>query len=200
VQIGNVRIGHLVLLFVSITFVSGCDYFFEEGMGNWDCDHPHWIALTILNHRMILQTDKGNLQVAGYWKNDAFWCPNATGGNDFAAAKVLPEDQLAVQAKVFTPGTNETVIFNKIGPGYAEAKQLAQDNQGPVTYPPPKGAIAVGITEYRLNMLRWKPISVGLDENNVPQNYQFPSNDPTKPPLTVTVQNHRVISVNGGNE
>jgi hypothetical protein len=86
-------------------------------------------------------------------------------------------------------------------PGFEEAQQLAEQYKGPVTYPPPKGAITVGITEYKLNTLPWKPSQISQDnDNHMPEVYQFPSNDPNKAPLTASVQNHQVISVNGGNE
>jgi hypothetical protein len=195
------RIVCLAALLPLVGLLVGCGLGTEEAFGMWDCDHAHWLSLTILPTRMILQTDTGTLTASGYWKDDTFWCPNASGGGDYEAAKVLPDDELTLQAKAFVPGSDETVMCYKTEPGAAEERHLAQENPGPVTYPPPKGAITVGMTEYKLNTLPWKPTQVSQDnDDNMPEVYQFPSNDPNKSPLTVSVQNHHVISVNGGNE
>jgi hypothetical protein len=192
---------HLVFLFVVCGFLAGCGLGVEKGYGTWDVDHPHWIGLTILPSRMIMQTDSSDIQASGYWKDNAFWCANPDGSGDYQAAKVVAEDQLVLQLKAFAPQETGTLVCYKTSPGYDEAQQLAAANPGPVTYPPPKGAITVGMTEYKLKILPWHPDQVSQDnDNHMPEIYRFPSNDPNKPPLSVSVQNHQVISVNGGNE
>ena len=80
-----------------------------------------------------------------------------------------------------------------------------------LSYPPPQGAIAEGMTEYQLKMLPWKADkALGLgdllamngkdstkDDDAII--YCYHSDNPQLIELRVTVKNHKVIAVAGGN-
>ena len=208
----------LLLLIGFVALPSACNQYdpFNPDTANlkgvWAIDNTHsrkaserpiLKRLTIYATHMEFCPGQGTYGTQGQWRSDGFWCMAKDGSGEFEAAKLLNAEEIELHLAAFYSGNAEILTLYKQRGGDDEMKALAAKYPQPVSYPPPQGVISVGMTEYQLTTLPWKPDklmpSLGDDKADDATIYNYHSDNPSLMELRVTVRNHRVIGIGGGN-
>jgi hypothetical protein len=234
------RTNHVLKLLTLIYFaawLSGCDTYDAQNPdtanqeGIWIIDNgstrradeePVLKMVSIHATHMEFSPGQGTVGTEGHWRDDAFWCAARDGSGEYAAAKVLPDDQLELHLEAFYPNNKEVLTLYKKEGSDAEKQMIAKKYPLPLEYPPPKGTFTAGMTEYQLQSLPWKPtISTLMNQDDINKErdeaylnggassqvirvvgvlYTYHSDNPNLTDLKVTVKDHHVSEVSGGNE
>lgn len=222
----------LIALFSLATLLSGCNQYdpyhpdTSNREGIWMIDNsysrkidqePVWKRLSIYATHMEFCPGQGTVGTEGQWRDNGFWCKVPGSSEEYEAAKILPDDQLELRLSAFYPGSNEILTLFKREGTEEEKKAIADQYPPPLLNPPPKGIFTVGMTEYQVQSLPWKPTISRLQDDAEAERlfadyhidktpdvigtlYTYPSTDPHLTDLKVLVKDHHVISVQGGNE
>jgi hypothetical protein len=185
-------------------------------VGVWSIDNtvsrrgdekPVWKRLTIYPTHMEFCPGQGTVGTQGQWKEGEFWCKAKDGSGDIEAAKAISPEEVELHLAAFYPGNEEVLTLYKLE-GSEEEKQNLQRSMTakyppPLSWPPPQGIITEGMTEYELRNLPWHADRImgseGDDRSDDATIYCYHSDNHSLAELRVTVKNHKIISVNGGN-
>ncbi len=151
---------------------------------------------------MEFSEGRGTVRVDGRWHDDGFWIPKADGSGDVEIAKLKSPEELEVHIAAFDPKIDEVNVLYKQRGNDAEMKAIADRYPLPLTYPPPSGVIKFWMTEYDLKSLPWKSDHTEIyieDAYSRSVKFTYHSDNPKIEPLIVTVKNHRVAKIEGGN-
>lgn len=219
------RVFTFIILAVAVILLTKCDEYnpyrvnTANLVGVWAIDNstyrrpdeePITKRLTVYATHMEFCPGQGTYGTQGQWKTDGFWCEAKDGSGEIEAVKKISDEDIELHLAAFFPGNTEVLTLYKEEGDEAEQEAWAAKNSQPVSYPPPQGAITVGMTEYQLRMLPWKADQVTPTPNNNGFEqaddkaddaaiYRYHSDKPSLAELRVTVKNHRVIAVSGGN-
>jgi hypothetical protein len=172
--------------------------------------------LTVYATHMEYCQGNGTYGTQGAWRDGGFWCPAKDASGEIEAVKVVDPEEIDFRPAAFLAGNTEVLrLYKEKGSDEETAtiqQMMAAKYPPPISYPPPQGVITEGMTEYQLRMLPWKAdkvISSGNSvrydgEENVSKDddatiYCFHSDNAQLVELRVTVKNHKVIAVEGGN-
>jgi hypothetical protein len=174
--------------------------------------------LTVYATHMEYCQGNGTYGTQGEWRDGGFWCPAKDGSGEIEAVKVVAPEEIEFRPAAFLPGNTDVLRFYKEKGSDEETADIqwtmAAKYPPPLTYPPPQGAITEGMTEYQLSTLPWKADKVfgsGNAEKSADDGedivtkgddaaiYCYHSDNPQLVELRVTVKNHKVIAVEGGN-
>jgi len=150
---------------------------------------------------------QGTVGTQGQWKDGGFWCEAKDSSRSIEAAKVISPEEVELHLAAFYPGSKEVLTLYKIHGSESETQDLQRSMAAkyppPISYPPPSGTIPLGMTEYQLKALPWKADKVmassGDSKDDDATIYCYHSDNSNLVELRVTVKDHKVISVNGGN-
>ena len=164
--------------------------------------------LTVYATHMEYCPGNGTYGIQGQWRNGGFWCQTRDGSGEFEAVKVVSPEEVELHVAVFGASAgNELLTLYKEKGSDAETQELqralAIQYPPPLSHPPPSGVIHGGMTEYQLRMLPWKADKILGAEVESKYNdatiYTYYNDNPSLPELKVTVKDHKVIAVSGGN-
>jgi len=117
-------------------------------------------------------------------------------------AKIISPEELELHRSAFDPGSLEVDVLYKERGNDAEMQAIAAKYPTLITYPPPAGVIKYWMTEYELTTLPWKPDHIEIPDDPAYARrmiYVYRSDNPHLDKLEVTVKNHRVVEIKGGN-
>lgn len=174
-------------------------------IGVWTDFNQSSFEVTVSNKDISVKQGNSTYEKKGHWENNTFYCSSdSSPPAEVAVAHELANESLQVEMKYFNPTDTSVFICTKTQRGYNEANPTPTSDSGAaVTYPPPKGAIKVGMLEADLQYLPWKSYKVemqGNDSIHGPNIYCYRTDDPKLPELRVTVFNGSVTEVVGGAE
>jgi hypothetical protein len=172
--------------------------------------------LTVYATHMEYCKGNGTYGTQGEWRDGGFWCPAKDGTGQIEAVKVVGPEEIDFRPAAFLTGNTEVLgLYKEKGSDEETAairRIMAAKYPPPISYPPPQGVIAEGMTEYQLSTLPWKadqvlasgdaeviegePVVTKEDDATI---YCYHSDNPQLVELRVTVKNHKVIAVEGGN-
>ncbi len=163
----------------------------------------------------------------GRWLHRAFYCDSPQDSSTMVlVAREIPNEDLEVDISYFVPTSHSKLYCAKVFRGnlddyhpYPTTQDPAYQGK-PVSYPPPKGLIRVGMVEADLASLPWNASVIESHEDiypydrenapyleNIenadsypPQVYHYHSDDPHLSELLVTVYHGHVTDVSGGRE
>jgi hypothetical protein len=164
---------------------------------------PILLTLSVHSTRIEFSSGNGSESKQGEWRDNGFWCQKPDGSGEVEVVKTLNTEEVEFHQSAFYPGNQEIDVLYKERGNDAEMQALAAKYPPPITYPPPAGVIKYWMTEYELTSLPWKPdhLEVTGDE---PYSrgiiYVYRSDNPQLDKLEVTVKNHRVVQIKGGND
>lgn len=180
-------------------------------------EEPVWKRLEVYATHMEFSPGQGRWGTQGKWRGDGFWCEVKDGSGEIETVKIISDDAIELHLAAFYPGNSEVLTLYKVRGNDKEMQALATKYPQNITYPPPQGVISVGMTEYQLTTLPWKadqvmpvpddpskfdPNSTGFRHSDKADDatiYSYRSDNPSLIELKVTVKNHKVIAVSGGN-
>ncbi len=176
------------------------------GIDNSDSRRPEEVPVMRLLHvyatHMEYSAGNGTVGTEGQWHDDGFWVQKPDGSGEVEVAKIVGPEELEVHVSAFQPQSQEVEVLYKMLGNEAEMQAMADRYPGPITYPPPAGAITFGMTEFELRNLPWKPDQTeptGDDSFSRGTLLTYHSDDPRLSQLKVTVKLHHVVLVEGGN-
>jgi hypothetical protein len=174
--------------------------------------------LTVYATHMEYCQGNGTYGTQGEWRDGGFWCPAKDDSGEIEAVKIVAPEEVELRLAAFITGNTKVLRLYKEKGSDDETAELqrtmAAKYPPPLTYPPPQGVITEGMTEYQLSTLPWKADQVlpaGNAEKDPDNNedivtreddatiYCYHSDNPQLAELRVTVKNHKVIAVQGGN-
>jgi hypothetical protein len=159
---------------------------------------------------------QGTYYVAGSWHDNGFWY-RGKDGNDVEAVKVIGPEFVEVHVAAFIDGSTQVVTLYKEKGSPAEMQAVAAKYPTPLPNPPPSGVITVGMTEFQVRSLPWKPYQIlnAVDWNYISETRGgspgtgardqdamilcYRCDDPRLAELRVTIKDHKVIAIGGGN-
>jgi hypothetical protein len=145
-----------------------------------------------------------------------FWS-RGKDGQEVEAVKVIGPEFVEVHVAAFSEGSTQVVTLYKEKGSPAEMQAVAAKYPTPLANPPPSGAITVGMTEFQVRSLPWKPSRIlnAVDWNYISETqggspdtgasdedamiFCYRCDNPHLAELRVTIKNHKVIAVGGGN-
>ena len=163
---------------------------------------PVILSLSVYPTRLEFSNDQGREVKQGEWRNNGFWCQAPDSTDEVEVAKITSPEELELHESAFEPNNPKVDVLYKEQGNAAEMKAIADKYPPPITYPPPAGVIKYWMTEYELTTLPWKPDHLeitGDEPYSLGVVYVYRSDDPHLDKLQVTVKNHRVVEVKGGN-
>jgi hypothetical protein len=159
---------------------------------------------------------QGTYYLGGSWHDNGFWY-RGKEGSEIEAIKVTAPEFVEVHVDAFSAGSAQVVtLYKEIG-SPAERQAAAAKYPTPLPNPPPSGVITVGMTEFQVRCLPWKPSHIlnAVDWNDIDASrgrspgtgasdqdamiFCYKCDDPRLAELRVTIKDHKVIAVGGGN-
>ncbi|MEI9998436.1 MAG: hypothetical protein WDO13_04370 [Verrucomicrobiota bacterium] len=165
-----------------------------------DTRHSYLVYVMIFSTHIHVEDGRESKELQGRWHDDGFWVPNADGSGETEVAHLTTPVDLEFHNSAMVPGDPSLVKLYKVRGSDDEMKAIAARFPAHVTYPPPRNLITYWMTEYDLRNLPWKPDSEEMvgDAYSRGVTYTYHSDDPHRTPLQVTVKNHRVVEIHGG--
>jgi hypothetical protein len=159
---------------------------------------------------------QGTYYAAGSWHDNGFWC-KAKDGSSVEAVKIVGPELVEVKVVAFNADDSQTVTLYKEKGSPAEMQSLADKYPPPLPHPPPSGVITLGMTEFQVLSLPWKPDKIvnAADWNQISEMKGddpavgakdqdamilcYRCDEPHLAELRITIKNHKVIAIGGGN-
>jgi len=142
-------------------------------------------------------------KLEGHWRNNGFWYAKPDGSGEVEVCHLNDPLNLNLHLSAFNSGEQGDVVLYKERGTDDEMKALHDKYPQNVTYPPPAGVIKYGMSQYELENLPWQSNreEVNQDEPEVTRGriWVYRSDDPHVSELRVTLKNHRVVRIEGGN-
>jgi len=194
-------------------------------IGQWGLDNmysrrademPVMQHLAIFPDHASYAPGQGTYYLAGSWHDDGFWT-RGDDGKEIEAVKITAPEFVEVHVDAFTKGSAQTVTLYKEKGSPAEMQAIAAKYPTPLPNPPPSGTITAGMTEFQVRELPWKPSQIlnAVDWNYISETQGgspdtgardqdamilcYRCDDPRLAELRVTIKDHKVIAVSGGN-
>jgi hypothetical protein len=169
-------------------------------------------------------------EIRGHWTAHAFYVDSTLDtSTQTAVAHEMKDEDLEVNLGYFKPGLPDKVTCVMLHRTFPQDSPFPIEGEvKPVTYPPPRGLIRVGMLECDLQTLPWHADHIentgvvihapyedhlsdgtvntvryndqGDDDRNPPTYYSYHSDRPGVPKLVVQVYRGRVVEVAGGAE
>jgi hypothetical protein len=163
---------------------------------------PILLTLFVYSTHIEFSSGHGTESKQGQWRDNGFWCQKPDGSEEVEVARIVSPEELELHVSAFDPGNPTVDVLYKQRGNDAEMQALAVKYPPPITYPPPAGVIKYWMTEYELTSLPWKADHIEIpDDPSYSRRmiYVYRSDNPHLDKLEVTVKNHRVVEIKGGN-
>jgi hypothetical protein len=194
-------------------------------IGQWGIDNnysrrademPEIEHLAIFPDHASYAPGQGTYYLAGSWHDNGFWY-RGKDGSEVEAVKVTAPEFVEVHVAAFIVGNSQVITLYKEKGSPAEMQAVAAKFSTPLPNPPPSGTITVGMTEFQVRSLPWKPSKIlnAVDWNYISETgggtpdtgardqdamiLCYRCDDPRLAELRVTIKDHKVIAVGGGN-
>ncbi len=172
-------------------------------VAEWRCFDRASFHVVIKKAEILVHDEKRLLRQKGEWAHHQFSFKNSQG-ETLTAAIELKDESLEVHMASLDPKNSDVVVCTKTYRGDLDDQIYhPRSSYGKITYPPPPGAIQVGMLEADMLRLPWSSqvIDFGCTNSEVgPNIYHYRSDNPRLPELLVTVYKGRVIDLSGGAE